>query len=122
MWLCFEIWSLYVYVTAAIFFVMGETIYQSHYPNTPKEKKRSMRDFINYSLRSLHWFAFNYVMIINPIIFLVVFNDSGTDTTGDLTDYCYVTYFLIVFHIIMFFFLGRIIKLTPIYDDNAEEM
>jgi len=97
MWLLFEIWSLYVFVLAAIFYNALETILMSWFQDTPKEKKRSLRDFVNYSIRSINWYAFNFVLIVNPIIFMIICKDIDDSSTKGL-NYNYVMIVLSIIH------------------------
>jgi len=69
-WLLIEIIGFYMIIVGAIVFLLLETCTSIFNENTPKESERKDRDIIKYSVRTIEWQGFNYLLIFSPALLL----------------------------------------------------
>mmetsp|Transcript_42792 Transcript_42792/g.30857 ORF Transcript_42792/g.30857 Transcript_42792/m.30857 type:complete len:91 (+) Transcript_42792:512-784(+) len=67
-------------IVGAIVFLLLETCTSIFNENTPKESERKDRDIIKYSVRTIEWQGFNYLLIFTPSILLMTERNDPLQT------------------------------------------
>lgn len=79
MWVVIETLSFYIYMFAAVWFIVKFQLYSAWINAPQSDITKSVKDFITYASINLTWYSFNFVLILLPACLLV---QVDTDHTG----------------------------------------
>jgi len=111
-WCIIETFAYFSIISSTIMFLIIEQCKSICNKDRHKEDVRAQSDIIRYSTRTLYWYAFNWLLIICPILLIY---GAETDCLGTRTNGAYFKIMLILIanHIIMFIFMHDIMILVP---------
>lgn len=79
LWLVIETLSFYLYIGAAVLYTAGQMIKHDLYAQNQSDILKGITDWIEYDTFSMHWFAFDFLMIaVPPILMWWIYKENTT--------------------------------------------
>lgn len=119
-WLLIEIIAFYMIIIGAITFLILESCTSIINEEVPKEPARSGQDIIKYSIRTLEWQGFNFLLIFTPCLLILMYSNLPLNTQNEtFVSWLPIMITLIAVHSFQYVVIRRIIK---VYKRSKEEL